>query len=102
MRETVVANISRTDRYAYERSSGRDLPPRISRPIPSVEPRVIPRPDQVGVSHAASGLRHDLEQRLAAPIRRAKPLRPVQVFRDDDLAEGIGHGNVAPGGVKVK
>lgn len=102
-RTTTVANISTTERFPVERADNGSPPPPTR---PPATPKMMTVPAALlkgptGVSKAPTQLRADLEARLRHPGPMRHAARPVHTGGVNDPPEGIGRGDVPPGGVKV-
>ena len=108
MRETVIANLSRSADYPVESADRKVPPPRFAplRTTPMESKRSdLPCPAIIG---QRSSLRTDLRDAGAASIRAGVPFttkKPIKLPKTSivgDPREGIGSGRVIPGGVKVR
>jgi hypothetical protein len=102
-RETIVANVSRSDFVTQERASNqqpvRIEPPMLPRARVAAAPPAAPKPA------ASSELRQDLESRLRnrpAPRNFAQRVAAGVRAVDSGPPEGIGRGEPPAGGVKMR
>ena len=105
MRETVIANLSRSADYPVESADRKVPPPRLgSNPMESKRSS-LPCPAIIG---GRSTTRTDLRDAGAASIRAGvpfttkKPIKQPTTSGTNDPREGIGRGTIPPGAYKVR